>query len=129
MALADKELTCVECGAPFIFTVGEQEFFASRGYTNDPKRCSACRSARKSQQRSGGLRRRWSSRNAPGGLRPVRRGHHGSLRSPRRPAGVLQRLLQHHPPLDYPHPDPPPKGEGIERAEPLGFERLFFLLW
>lgn len=55
MALADKELTCVECGAPFLFTVGEQEFFASRGYTNDPKRCSACRSARKNQQRSGGF--------------------------------------------------------------------------
>ena len=55
MALADKELTCVECGAPFLFTVGEQEFFASRGYTNDPKRCSACRSARKSQQRTGGF--------------------------------------------------------------------------
>ena len=54
MALADKELTCVECGAPFLFTVGEQEFFSSRGYTNDPKRCSACRSARKNQQRSGG---------------------------------------------------------------------------
>ena len=54
MALADKELTCVECGGPFIFTVGEQEFFSSRGYTNDPKRCSPCRSARKSQQRVGG---------------------------------------------------------------------------
>ena len=54
MALADKELTCVECGASFFFTVGEQEFFASRGYTNDPKRCPACRSARKNQQRSSG---------------------------------------------------------------------------
>ena len=54
MALADKELTCVECGAGFIFSVGEQEFFASRGYANDPKRCSACRSARKSQQRANG---------------------------------------------------------------------------
>ena len=53
MALADKELICVECGAPFFFTVGEQEFYASRGYTNDPKRCSACRNARKSQQRGG----------------------------------------------------------------------------
>ncbi len=54
MALADKELTCVECGGPFIFTVGEQEFFSSRGYTNDPKRCSPCRGARKSQQRASG---------------------------------------------------------------------------
>ena len=53
MALADKELICVECGAAFIFSVGEQEFFASRGYANDPKRCSSCRSARKSQQRAG----------------------------------------------------------------------------
>ena len=45
MALADKSLTCVECGAPFTFTSGEQEFFASRGYTNEPKRCPECRSA------------------------------------------------------------------------------------
>ena len=53
MALADKSLTCVECGAPFTFTSGEQEFFASRGYTNEPKRCPECRSARKNQQRGG----------------------------------------------------------------------------
>ena len=58
MALADKDLTCVECAAGFIFTVGEQEFFASRGYTNEPKRCPDCRNARKNQQRgdSGGPR-------------------------------------------------------------------------
>ena len=54
MALADKSLTCVECGSPFTFTSGEQEFFASRGYTNEPKRCPECRSARKSQQRGFG---------------------------------------------------------------------------
>ena len=55
MALVDKNLTCVECGAPFTFTSGEQEFFASRGYTNEPKRCPECRSARKNQQRGGGF--------------------------------------------------------------------------
>ena len=49
MALADKDLTCVDCGAAFTFTVGEQEFFASRGYTNEPKRCTECRGARKNQ--------------------------------------------------------------------------------
>lgn len=54
MALADKELICVDCAAPFIFTVGEQEFFASRGFTNEPKRCQNCRNARKNQQRDGG---------------------------------------------------------------------------
>ena len=50
MALSDKSLTCVECASEFSFTVGEQEFFASRGYTNEPKRCTQCRGARKSQQ-------------------------------------------------------------------------------
>ena len=55
----DKSLTCVECGATFSFTVGEQEFFAARGYTNEPKRCPGCRDARRGQQggfRQGGVR-------------------------------------------------------------------------
>ena len=52
--LSDKTLTCVECGGAFTFTVGEQEFFASKGYTNEPKRCPNCRDARKSQQQGGG---------------------------------------------------------------------------
>ena len=43
MALADKDLSCSECNAAFVFTVGEQEFFNSRGYTNEPKRCPECR--------------------------------------------------------------------------------------
>ncbi len=50
MALSDKTLTCVECGSPFTFTQGEQEFFASKGYTNEPKRCPDCREARRGQQ-------------------------------------------------------------------------------
>ena len=51
MALSDKTLTCVECGNEFTFTVGEQELFASKGYTNEPKRCPQDRGARRSQQR------------------------------------------------------------------------------
>ena len=51
--LADKSLVCAECGAGFSFTVGEQEFFASKGYTNEPKRCPECREARRPQQRGG----------------------------------------------------------------------------
>ena len=54
MTLSDKTLTCAECGADFTFTVGEQEFFASKGYTNEPKRCPECRSSRRSQQGGGG---------------------------------------------------------------------------
>ena len=53
MTLSDKTLTCVECGNTFTFTAGEQEFFASRGYTNEPKRCPTCREARKSERRGG----------------------------------------------------------------------------
>lgn len=42
-----KMLTCVECGQEFEFTVGEQEFYAEKGFTNLPKRCPTCRKARK----------------------------------------------------------------------------------
>lgn len=52
MALSDKTLSCVECGNSFTFTVGEQEFFNSRGYTNEPKRCPNCRESRRSEQRT-----------------------------------------------------------------------------
>jgi len=47
MSFTDKSLQCSDCGATFTFTAGEQEFFATKGYTNEPKRCSACREARK----------------------------------------------------------------------------------
>ena len=43
VSFADKTLTCRDCGADFIFTAGEQEFYASRGLMNEPSRCQACR--------------------------------------------------------------------------------------
>ena len=46
MALSDRTLICVECGGEFIFTAGEQEFFAARGFSNEPKRCRSCRAQR-----------------------------------------------------------------------------------
>ncbi len=49
MAYEDKTLECVDCGASFTFDSGEQEFFATMGYTNDPKRCPNCRAAKKQQ--------------------------------------------------------------------------------
>lgn len=51
--MADKTLTCRECGKQFIFTVGEQEFFAAKGFTNDPVRCPECRAARKTSRGRG----------------------------------------------------------------------------
>ena len=52
----DKDLECVECGATFVFSASEQELFAERGYTNEPKRCPACREARRAQRGFGGSR-------------------------------------------------------------------------
>ena len=43
----DKTLVCKECGQEFVFTAGEQEFYAEKGFTNEPQRCKACRQARK----------------------------------------------------------------------------------
>jgi CxxC-x17-CxxC domain-containing protein len=47
VALQDKQLTCSDCGTQFTFSAAEQEFFQSKGYTNEPKRCPNCRQARK----------------------------------------------------------------------------------
>ena len=41
----DKTLVCKECGNEFVFTAGEQEFYAERGFQNEPQRCKACRDA------------------------------------------------------------------------------------
>ncbi|MPM50333.1 hypothetical protein SDC9_97072 [bioreactor metagenome] len=57
----DKELTCRDCNAPFTFSASEQEFFAEKGFTNEPGRCPSCRAARK--QNSGGYGR--GSNNRP----------------------------------------------------------------
>lgn len=43
----DKSLTCKDCGNEFVFTAGEQEFYAEKGFENEPLRCKDCRVARK----------------------------------------------------------------------------------
>jgi len=50
MGFQDKSLQCSDCGATFTFTAEEQEFFQSKGYTNEPKRCMPCRQSRKSER-------------------------------------------------------------------------------
>ena len=50
MSFQDKSLQCSDCGATFTFGAEEQDFFQSKGYTNEPKRCPECRQARKAQQ-------------------------------------------------------------------------------
>ena len=50
MAFADKQITCRDCGNTFVFTGGEQEFYANKGLMNEPTRCPSCRSARRASQ-------------------------------------------------------------------------------
>ena len=47
----DKTLKCKECGEEFVFTAGEQEFYAEKGFVNEPQRCKNCRDARKAAVR------------------------------------------------------------------------------
>ncbi len=54
MAFQEKSLQCSDCGTTFTFSVEEQEFFQSRGYTNEPKRCPSCRQARKQERYGSG---------------------------------------------------------------------------
>jgi len=46
MEYHDKVLKCSECGAEFVFTAGEQMFFADKGFKNEPKRCKSCKAKR-----------------------------------------------------------------------------------
>lgn len=50
--MPDKTLTCKDCGAEFIFTEGEQAFYAEKGFTNEPQRCATCRKVRKEQRQN-----------------------------------------------------------------------------
>jgi CxxC-x17-CxxC domain-containing protein len=55
----DETLSCRDCGRPFTFTAGQQEFFAQKGFTNKPSRCDDCRAAhRAGGSRTGGGSRR-----------------------------------------------------------------------
>ena len=54
MSFQDKSIQCSDCGTTFTFSADEQELFASRGYTNDPKRCPSCRQARKAERPGSG---------------------------------------------------------------------------
>ena len=53
MALEDKTLVCRDCGQEFTFTIGEQEFYSSRGLQNEPSRCSECRATQRKSRRDG----------------------------------------------------------------------------
>jgi N-acetylglutamate synthase-like GNAT family acetyltransferase len=51
MSFQDKSIRCSDCGTTFAFTAREQEFFASKGFTNEPRRCPQCRKSKRQQHR------------------------------------------------------------------------------
>jgi CxxC-x17-CxxC domain-containing protein len=54
MEFHDKVLKCSDCSAEFVFTAGEQMFFADKGFKNEPKRCKACKAKRADGVGAGG---------------------------------------------------------------------------
>ena len=45
----DETIVCEDCNQEFIFTARDQEFYAEKGFNNEPKRCKACRDAKKAK--------------------------------------------------------------------------------
>lgn len=86
MSFVDKPLICRDCGQEFSFTAGEQEFYAQRGFTNEPSRCPDCRAARKAsggsspRGRSAGGSSYGSSGSSGGGYGNDRGGSYGNDR-------------------------------------------------
>ena len=50
MEKKDITIPCKDCGEDFAFTVGEQEFYEEKGFTNQPVRCVDCRRKRKAER-------------------------------------------------------------------------------
>lgn len=69
----DRTIACIDCGTEFVFTAGEQEFYAQRGFTESPKRCSSCRARRKAQRQGDGY-----GSTADGGYGGASAGGYGS---------------------------------------------------
>jgi CxxC-x17-CxxC domain-containing protein len=54
MEFQDRTLACVDCGSEFVWTAGEQQFFADKNFRNEPKRCKNCKEKRASRPAGGG---------------------------------------------------------------------------
>ena len=72
MSFQEKSLQCTDCGVTFAFTVEEQEFFQSKGYTNEPKRCPACRQSKKERQGTGSYRNGGYGHSSPRQMFPAK---------------------------------------------------------
>jgi CxxC-x17-CxxC domain-containing protein len=68
LTYADRTLTCVDCGLDFTHTAADQEYYAQKSFTSDPKRCPGCRASRRQTRGDG-----WDVRSI-GGPRGYERG-------------------------------------------------------
>jgi len=67
VAYTDQVLTCADCGIDFVFSASEQEFFAQKGFTSAPKRCSSCRAQRRATGGGGSYASSGGGYNGGGG--------------------------------------------------------------
>jgi CxxC-x17-CxxC domain-containing protein len=86
MAFQDKSIVCADCGTAFTFSVKDQEFFQTKGFTNEPKRCPECRQSKKAERNGGSFGNR--SYGAPRQMFPATCGECGkSTEVPFQPRG------------------------------------------
>ena len=53
MTYVDRTLACVDCGAEFVHSAADQEYYAQKGFVSDPKRCPSCRASRRNIRDAG----------------------------------------------------------------------------
>ena len=91
MEFQDRILNCVDCGAEFIWTAGEQQFFADKNFKNEPKRCKSCKAKRAS--RPAGCRRGARAGRNGDHVLGVRQGNDGAVQADAGASGLLQGVL------------------------------------
>ena len=86
--MPDMTLTCRDCGQNFTFTEGEQDFYATKGYSQ-PTRCRDCRAAKKAQRASEGYGDSSSSYGSYGSGGGYGGGYSDGARAPRQMTTVV----------------------------------------
>ncbi len=76
---SDRVLSCKDCGSDFVWTAGEQEFYASRGFEHQPGRCPSCRAVRKAAQPTSGGGSSYGYESSGRGSRRVAREMHPAV--------------------------------------------------
>lgn len=75
MSYIDRTITCLDCGIDFIHSAADQDFYAQKGFSSDPKRCPSCRASRRAAREAG----EWDVRSI-GGPRGYERGDDRPMR-------------------------------------------------